>query len=437
MKNALKENRQFLIFVTSIIVLMGFLGVVFSALYRNVRNDNIVSKRAEVAKVAEKVNDFLEEGTNALKLSAYQVEAMMDAGTKPDEILRYLSETYHAYSRVIDSDYSDLYGVFQRKFLDGSGWVPGSDYIAESRPWYLAARNAGEEVAAVSSYYDMATGNVMMSLSKCLSDQRSVISIDISLDKIRKIVKSFAVENDQEIVMVLDKDCFVVAHSDRTQIGADYAKEEGTLGRAIADSFLSESDKDWYEISFDSVGYLLMTAETDQGWKAVTLSKTDDLMGTVNFLIFVMVLSMAVIICAIFIVYMNFRKKRHEAVKLNNQLQAVAGIYEAMYQVNLREDTFQEIKVNDETKQILGEKTDQAQYCIRTVMDELTEGHFKKSVFDFIDFSTLDARLSDNRSILREFVSNRNERCSVRFVPVTRDEEGKLETIIVLVERYI
>lgn len=437
MKNALKENRQFLIFITSIIVLMGFLGVVFSALYRNIRSNMIASKRTEVEQVAEKIDDFLEEGTNALKMSAYQVEAMMDAGAKSEDILRYLSETYNAYSRVIDNDYFDLYGVFQRMFLDGSGWVPGSGYIAESRPWYLAARNAGEEVASVSSYYDMATGKVMMSLSKCLSDKRSVISIDISLDKIRKIVKSFAVESGQEMVMVLDEDCFVVAHSDKTQVGAEYAKEEGTLGRVIADCFLDDSNKDWYEFSFGGVDYLMTAAGTDQGWKAIIVSRREELMATVNMLIFEMVASMVLIIGAIFIVYMNFRKKRYEAVRLNNQLQAVAAIYDGMYQINLKDDTFQEIKVNDETRQILGEKSDQAQYCIRTVMDELTEGHFKKPVFDFIDFSTLDARLGDRRSIMREFVSNSNERCSVRFVPVSRDEEGKLETIIVMVERYV
>ncbi|MCR5279905.1 MAG: cache domain-containing protein [Lachnospiraceae bacterium] len=436
MKKFIKENRQFLIFIASIIMLMGFLGAVFFVLYQSVQSNAIEARRNEVERVAEKVDDLLEESSNTLKMSAYQVEVMMESGAKQEELLRYLTETFNAYSRVIDSAYSDLYGVFARKFMDGSGWVPSSDYVPESRPWYLAARNGGEEIAVVSSYYDMATGANRMCVSKCLADQRSVIAMDIDLDRIRKIVKAFSVDNSTEGIMVLDEDFFVVAHSDRTQIGNEYAKEEGTLGRMIADRLASDSDSNWFKLNYSGTSYLVSTADINFGWKAVTVAEERALMKRTNILALEMVMALLVLIAAVFIVYMNFRKKRHESLRLNSQLQAVAGIYEGMYQIDLKEDTFQEIKVNDETRQILGEQRDKAQYCIRTVMDELTEGHFKKAVFEFIDFSTMDDRLAGKRSIMREFVSSKNERCSVRFVPVSRDSDGKLTIVIVLVEKY-
>ncbi len=430
------KNRQLLIYVLSIVIISVFFGVLYRYISRDVSNSLIASRQGEIRQVAGQVQEFLLEGTDSLRLSAYRIEIMLASGADSQEIRAYLEEMTNAYMRVIDSSFTGIYGVFRGEYIDGTGWTPAPDFVAESRPWYMAARKAGTEITMVDPYYDLQTGTIMMSLSKGLSDMKSVISMDVALEGIRKIVKEFAAENDREDILVLDDRFFVVGSSDRTQIGADYASENGTIGRMIADCLSEESDRYYHEFKFDGVRYLMTEAEIEKGWYAVSLIKQNEYMRPVGRIRLGLILILMVILFSITVIYLSFRNRQRELTGLKAQLKSVAGIYEGMYYIDIRNDTFSELMVSPDAGQILGERHEKAQYDIRAVMDEMTESHFKKAVFDFIDFSTLGSRLNGKRTIMREFVSSRNERCCIRFIPVTADEAGQPETVVVLIERY-
>ena len=119
----------------------------------------------------------------------------------------------------------------------------------------------------------------------------------------------------------------------------------------------------------------------------------------------------------------------------NNQLNALANIYRSIFLINIEEDTFYEMS-NSSTivKQIIGDNSRNAQYTIRAVMDTVTDVRYKKTIYDFINFTTLDERLKGKKSITKDFVSNENQRCRGRFVPVEWNDEGSLKFVIWLVE---
>ena len=55
-------------------------------------------------------------------------------------------------------------------------------------------------------------------------------------------------------------------------------------------------------------------------------------------------------------------------------------------------------------------------------------------MFEFIDFSTIDERLSGKKVISRMFMDNKNQKYGIRIAPVQKDEDGKIYRVIFMIE---
>ncbi|MCL1957832.1 MAG: ATP-binding protein, partial [Fibromonadales bacterium] len=107
-----------------------------------------------------------------------------------NEITKYLMSND---TRV--SGFSGVYGVFdvfKNKYLDGTDWVLPEGYNPKERPWYKAAMAAGSSVATTAPYVDAQTGEIIISYSERILDnkgkQLGVVSMDLLLDRIMKYV---------------------------------------------------------------------------------------------------------------------------------------------------------------------------------------------------------------------------------------------------------
>ena len=110
------------------------------------------------------------------------------------EILDYLVGQTTAITSTIFENTSGLYGYINGEFLDGLLWVPGPDFVATERPWYVKAVANNGNVTLIDSYLDAQTGKILMAVAKRLSDGKSVVSMDITLDEIQNITEE-AVKN--------------------------------------------------------------------------------------------------------------------------------------------------------------------------------------------------------------------------------------------------
>jgi len=75
------------------------------------------------------------------------VEKMLYTDKTNQEILEFLIET-NGYFKAEQSslpDFMKVYGYIRGEFLDGSGWVPPTDYDPTKRPWYISAQQNGVE----------------------------------------------------------------------------------------------------------------------------------------------------------------------------------------------------------------------------------------------------------------------------------------------------
>lgn len=412
-----------------------FLGVSFGVLITNIDQRLHSSKQNGVMQLADRVHEFIMEGSDAVRLSAYQIGIMMGENASDDEIQGYLVDNTQSYRKVIDPNYSVLYGSFRGKFMTGNGWIPAADYVPETRPWYREALDSSYDVTLVEPYLDVQTGTVMISLSKSLRDQKSVVALDVSLDGIRKMIKEYAADDEFESAMVLTADSFVVAHSDRTKLGKTLANEEDTFERALWD-LVSKEDMGAFRFEYGGQTFLVITEAIEQGWKVVSVTDPTEIKKIVRPYLYAFFADIVIISTALYSVFWNFRIKKRKRDMLNRQLISVSKLYSSVFRIDLEKDLYFDVSYDEENGKLKGEGRKDAQLNIRMIMDEMTEERFKKAIFDFIDLKTLDERLEGKNSIIREFINDRNERCCLRFAPLSRNEDGSLKSVILLMEKY-
>lgn len=181
-------------------------------------NSNVVENMESIgssnlAQVAEELEAYLDKGLNVVQTTTVSVEYMMNNNASSKEIEDFLVYESKRYKEEIDENFTGIYGVFNGEYIDGIGWVPDADYDPKTRDWYTVAANAKGAPAIVSPYLDAQTNTIMVSISEMLSDNDSVLSLDIEMERIQEITESIQL-NDIGYGFVIDRNGLVVAHKD-------------------------------------------------------------------------------------------------------------------------------------------------------------------------------------------------------------------------------
>ncbi len=125
-----------------------------------------------------------------------------------------------------------------------------------------------------------------------------------------------------------------------------------------------------------------------------------------------------------------------EVVKtMNEQISSVANIYFSMYDVDLTNNTFREVKTHvSKLDDFVAQSVENAQQAAFDVVERMASNSSKKAMHKFIDFSTLDERLKESNTITEEFLSRDDLWCRARFVVSKCSDDGNLEHVLWLVE---
>lgn len=418
------------IFIIAVIILSFNFTVLYKIQKRNIINEcehNAVESSQDII-------NYLVTSLDTIKLAAYNIDRYFDNGDSSDTILSYMERESDTIINVIDENYTGLYGYINGEYLDGSGWVPDADYVATERPWYIQAKAANGEIVFVDPYLDSQTGTIMMTIGKLLSDNESVVALDLSLERIQGITAD-TVDSSYDFAMVLDSTGGVVSHSDKDELGKNYLEQKNTLENAITrEIFKSNNTK--FEIKYKRTKYIVFAKEIGNGWYCVSvINKTHAFrpLKTIILISLIAILLFAVMI--LFVVY-NITSKHIVANKLNRQLESMSHVYVSMYDINLVTNTFSEISnTSEKIAKMIGDSGDNAKQKLYSVMEDISSEQSKKDLLEFIDLDTLEERLGDSNTITIEYKNIRDRWCRGRFVVAERDNNDKIIRVLWLVEK--
>lgn len=432
--NGLETSKNTLrTFIITLCIFTVLLFLNFYILFHSTKKNIIESGQHAVAEVADEINNFLIKSVDAVKFTAYKTDNMILEGESNEKIQKYFVEQTGVCRIEFDNDSTGVYGVVNGEYLDGDNWVPGADYVPEERQWYIDAAAAKGEIALVSPYLDEQTGTMVMSISRMLNDNKSVVSIDVGLDDLQNLMVEQVENGSGDYALVLDSEGVVVAHSSPSKRGLSYLNGTGTLGNMVAEKVIVSGEKN-FEVQYNGMKYVVFASTIGSDWYAVSVLNENALYGPLKIIYFLFFFVLLIFLGVITVFFTKLNRRRDETEHLNIQLKSISGIYKTAHLLDLNTDTFEEIISNEQIRSLLKNGHEHAMDTLKLIMDMRTADLSKRNVAQFLDFSTLDKRLENVKTIAIEFLNVDNQWCRGRFITVDKNDDGTIHRVLWMVE---
>lgn len=166
---------------------------------------------AQSAEYAEKVCAWSGRILTELNLCKDTIESGCFAND--EEILHYIELSDGRNDAYPNAVYiGDDKGIY----LDGSGWVPGDDWVLVERDWYVEGKDHSE-LAFGEPYYDSMTGDMCVSATAKLNntDRVRVMSADVYLNYLCDLMVKIAETDHTHAFLVTKGSQTVIAHPDQ------------------------------------------------------------------------------------------------------------------------------------------------------------------------------------------------------------------------------
>ncbi len=343
----MKTNRRHF-FITIIVAMaaLTFLAVyMMTSFYRNARKDALALGASTMAQEKEQAERYLSRALDIIQITSMEIEYLLQKEADPDVILAFLENESDYYMNSVDKDFTGVYGWIGGVYLDGIGWVPEADYVPTERVWYTDAIKAGGEPVMISPYLDAQTGTIMISLSKMLYDNESVISLDISLETLQRLTERINL-NGHGYGFIIDRDGFVVAHSNSAEKGKEYgedAEKKELIGRVVASGDTS------FDMEIAGEKITVFSDKILNDWYVVMVVDNKGLYADLS-RIMVQSVIMCLLVLGVIVVFCIVEMKRTDR-----------------YMVKLQESRWELEQLNDNIMQILAKTID--------AKDKYTRGH--------------------------------------------------------------
>jgi len=216
-KLGLQIKMVLAIFCILLLIMIAFLG-----LSKKVVTDMTEEKlQAQSALQAGKINAWTAELFSELKV--YE-DTINDFDFGDDEaLLTYLESSYERNPVYPAGLYM---GDDTGKYFDGSGWVPGDDWVLVERDWYIDGLD-NEEFAFGEPYYDSQTGDMCVSASVRMdyTGAKRVLAIDVYVNSVVDMVREISADDTLECFLVTSGSHMVVAHPENEMMAVTLGAE--------------------------------------------------------------------------------------------------------------------------------------------------------------------------------------------------------------------
>ena len=336
MKNALIFPVLALIFIIIIFV--------YNGLLQNYAKKSILEGgELSAENTAGDIELYLSTGINALEISSYTIDNMIKEGDSKQEILDFIQHESDVIIKTTLPGSTGLYACIDGEYYDGLGWEPYEGFVPTERPWYIKAVEGNGDVMLIDPYLDLYTGQVIMTLAKVLSDGKSVVAIDVTLEEIQSIVEKTDTKGLSSISMVLSNEGFVVAHTDSSQRGNNYLEDQDNIGGYILTTVMN-SDENSFDIKYDNTSYTVYSCPINGEWYSITYADSDKVYRPIRLIVILSVVSIILTLLIFTIITISSGKKELANERLQKVINSTADIYMSLCDLDVINGNVTEIK---------------------------------------------------------------------------------------------
>ncbi len=311
---------------TLIIVFFVFIIVIFYIrLYSETKDGIVNAGRVNALESASQIDKRVASSMDMLKLTGFTMENMLRNGRSQEEMLDYLKTQTTAIkdSHIVDT--TGLYAYINGEYLDGAGWEPGEDYDPTTRPWYLGAKAGNGRIVVVDPYLDMETGTMMFTVTRMLSDNSSVISLDLSMGDLQSSIEEHASAQHAYAEFIISGSGVIIAHSDQNMIGKDMKEKEEALLFSIYEKIRASETGHFY-MEYNDRDYMVYVVPLESGWSCVSVIEATDRFVQLRRTLVISIMTAVILISVVaFFIDQSEKKSRRIRQSLVEAQRAVAA----------------------------------------------------------------------------------------------------------------
>ena len=436
-KNMTNEKKRATVkkILFSSLIIAFFVGVVllyYNMLFNQTRDSIIRNGQAAAIQSKNYLSEYLSTSIDAIKLTAYTIDGMLQSNRTNKEILDYLIGQSTAVTSTVFENTTGLYAYVNGEYLDGAGWVPDKDFVPTERPWYIQTMKNDEKVTLIDPYLDAQTGKITMTISKKLSDNKSVVAMDIVLDQVQNITEESVKAGKSDYEFILDSRNMVVAHSEKSEIGKNYDEETDSIWAVILNN-AKNSEEDFFEFNYENAHYIVYAEKIENDWRCLTVKDATEIFTPLKILLAVTILVVVVIVVILTYILNKSNQRYSMAKELNKQLSSLSNIYLSVYDINVIENTFKKIQSTNSILEKLSNFPN-ASSMMEEAMRQTVNKNSLEDILRFTSLDTLNERLKDFDTVAVEYQNlNQNwRRC--RFIASQRLKNGIVSNVLWLIE---
>lgn len=286
---------------------------------------------------SEQISAWVADILGELQVHKENIEG--DLFADDEAVLRYLENTVERNEAYPAGIYvGDERGIY----LDGTGWVPGDDWVLVERDWFVEGKE-NDTLTFGEPYYDSMTGQMCVSVSARMDypDAVRVLASDIYLDYISTVIEGINKQEDVKAFLVAGSSQTLIAHPDSEMIAA-------TLGTADQDTLygniskvLTEKPNEIVSVKGDQGDYYVSLTPIDQtDWYLAVYLEEGDMLAAL-YRVELIMLGVAVVV-AFVLILLVFRLVNQVVKPVVRMTKVLDSITEGDFSQNL------EVKGNDE-----------------------------------------------------------------------------------------
>ncbi len=250
------------------------------------------------------------EGTT-MKL-AMETEQLLRANTSFEEVENFFYKSKREQLRLTD-------GVCFNVYMANENWtiIPDFDrpkeYHATERLWYKGAAENPGEIYITEPYIDAMTGKMCYTMSKVLSDNKTVVAIDFNLSEIQQLIQKMGTTKGRK-ALIVTKSGMIIGYTNMSLVGEKISEKlpdyELILNRILEtnsdESFVAQIEGDEHTIFSSATGngwYMILSVDNWEFYKESYLQ-----------MIFTAILSLLMMLAIIFF-YLNAMRNGLRAEK--------------------------------------------------------------------------------------------------------------------------
>ena len=269
--------------------------------------------------MSKDLDNYLTMALTTLRVSADTIDLMEKNGASSQEIYRYLLNQTARQKEQFDENYIGIYGYINGEYMSGVGWVPPEDFDPESRDWYKVALEDPGEVVIVSPYVDALTGLVIVTFTKCISEDEetgkgNVVALDVIVNHINDVVYSADIDG-MGYAMVVNEDGFIVSHHEKEYAGR-YISD--VYGQGVMSEIIETNDG-YFSADIEGESCTLFVQPIMDQWYAVIVAPDKELFSGVQSQLLVnIVVSLIIFFFITYFYYLGYRTEQKNSKKIDD-----------------------------------------------------------------------------------------------------------------------